>query len=116
MKRRYIISLRAHYARDWQEFVDLLDPEGIDYFVFSRKRFYPEVLMKERSLIFAPLNELAAELTSYDLQEYLYKKLPREVDLEEAPFMLFKDEQSALIDIKVLKEWLAAGKALDDVK
>ena len=106
MKRRYIISLKAHYATDWNEFLQLLEPEHIDYFVFSKKRFYPEVLANESNKTFAPLNELVATLTDKPLESYVYKKLPSKVDLTVAPYMVYKDDMSAVVDVKKLKNWL----------
>ncbi|MCB0336351.1 MAG: hypothetical protein KDD62_08590, partial [Bdellovibrionales bacterium] len=104
MKRRQIISLKAHYARDLQEIVSLLEPEGIDYFVFSRQRFYPDKLKSER--YYAPLNILVDELTSYPADSYAYKQIPRELDLDKAPYQIFRDDQSAVIDIAKLKRFL----------
>ena len=104
IKRRITISLKAHYARTLPEVLKLLEPEGIDYFIFSKKRFYPEALKKEK--YFAPLDTLIKELTSRHYTDYAYKLLPSKVKLDEAPYMLFKDEQSALIDIKKLREFI----------
>lgn len=104
IKRRIIISLKAHYARDLEEVVRLLEPEGIDYFVFSRKRFYPSALEHER--YYYPLNALVDELTSRHYTEYAYKQLPKRVNIEAAPYMPFKDAQSAVVDVAKLKEFL----------
>jgi hypothetical protein len=110
IKRRLIISLKAHYARSLREVVDLLEPEGIDYFIFSRKRFYPASKDNPVGLkydkFFSPLNTLVNDLTARHYEDYAYKQLPREVDLSKAPFMFFKDEQSAVVGIKELKAFL----------
>lgn len=103
IKRRLILSLKAHYALELGELVTLLKPEGIDYFVYSRKRFYPQALKKER--LFAPLNSLIDELTSHPASTYAYKQLPRKVDLESTPYMPFRDDESVIIDIKKLSDW-----------
>ncbi len=104
IKRRLIISLRAHYAASLQEVVDLLEPEGVDYFVFSRQRFYPAALQAED--YFSPLSYLVRELTARPADDYAYKRLPRKVDLEKAPYMPFRDEQSAVVDVHLLKKHL----------
>jgi hypothetical protein len=104
MKRRLEISLRAHYARSLREVVELLEPEGIDYFVFSKQRFYPKALETED--YFEPLNGLVQELTARNYMDYAYKQLPREVDRGKYPFLVFRDEQSAIVNIKELREYL----------
>lgn len=107
VKRRIEISLRAHYARDLKEVAAILEPDNIDYFVFSRKRFYPEALEKEK--YFEPLKGLVDELTSRDYRDYAYKKLPREVDLINHPYMPFRDDQSVVIDVRKLRDYLGAS-------
>jgi hypothetical protein len=62
IKRRLELSLRAHYAQDLKTVVDLLQPEGVDYFVFNRMRFYPDALAREK--FFEPLHGLVRELAS----------------------------------------------------
>ena len=104
MLRRHKISLKAHYAKTLQEVYDLLAPERIDYFVFSKQRFYPDRLEKEE--YFEPLRPMVKELASRHYSDYAYKHMPAQVDLEKAPFMVFKDDQSAVVDVKKLGEYL----------
>ncbi len=105
MSRRLDISLRAHYSRDLSEIVTLLEPEGISYFIFKRKAFYPDALSKVT--YFSPFDTLVKELASHPAEEYAYKKLPKEVDLERYPFLIYRDDQSAVVDIKKLQEFLS---------
>jgi hypothetical protein len=109
MKRRLEISLRAHYATTLQESVDLLKTEGIDYFVFSKKRFYPEALKAEE--FFSPLDSLVEELTSKNPASYAYKQLPTIVDESSKAFMPFRDDQSVLVKVDALNEWLKTQPA-----
>lgn len=104
MKRRLTISLRAHYAKDLQELVDLLSPEGIDYFVFERKAFYPNALKNASYLL--PFSAMVKELGSRPPQDYAYRQLPAALDLDKAPFMPYRDNLVAIVDIHKLQEFL----------
>lgn len=104
MLRRHQISLQAHYAKDLSEVYQLLKDEGVDYFVFNKSRFYPDALAKED--YFEPLNGLVQDLTSRHYNEYAYKQIPRQVDRVKTPYLLFRDEQSVIIDLKKLGEFL----------
>lgn len=104
MKRRNEVVLRAHYSASLEELVAILDPEGIDYFVFKRGDFYPDVL--PTLTFFPPFEGLMKELTSRPADRYAYRALPDAVDLQKAPFMPFKDRLSAVIDVKALKVFI----------
>lgn len=104
MNRRIDISLRAHYARTLPELVSILEPEKIDYFIFSRRDFYPESL--PLMSYFPPHDALTRQLVSRPLEEYAYRQLPGKVDLQRYPFMPYKDEWSAIVDIKKLRAYL----------
>lgn len=106
VKRRNEISLRAHYARSLEELVNILEPEGITYFVFRRADFRPGTL--ETLNFFPPLDILNKELTSRPLNEYAYSKLPKEVNLARYPFVPFIDSYSTLVDVQALKAHLQA--------
>jgi hypothetical protein len=106
MQRRLEISLRAHYSRSWAEFLQLVEAEGIDYFVFARRAFYPEELAKER--YFPPLDGIVRDLASHPVESYLYKRLPAEV-VSSAPYMPFKDGWSAVLDVKRVREFFDRG-------
>ena len=103
MERRLTVSLKAHYATSFNEFLKLVTPEKIDYFIFSRQRFYPNNLKNET--FFKPLDTLTKRLTSRGSNAYAYKKLPRSVD-PQYPFVKFVDDQSTIIDIKELEIFL----------
>lgn len=101
IKRRLRISLKAHYASNLCEVLELLEPEGVDYFVFSRHRFYPWALEKER--YFEPLSKLMQKLTARHYDTYAYKQLPQQVT-SNAPYLVYRDDQSAVVDIVALRE------------
>ena len=104
IERRLEVSFRAHYAQSLQEVYDLLYPEGIDYFVFRRKRFYPEELKKES--FHPPLGALVRSLTALEPERYAYKQLPSKVDTGSFPPLVFRDDFSAIVDIHALGVWL----------
>jgi len=104
MERRLKISLRAHYAKTFNEFLDIINLENIDYFIFSRQRFYGHALKK--ATFYKPLDQLVAELTSRNYTDYAYKRLPKKVDVEHYPFLVFRDDQSAVVDLKVLRKYV----------
>ncbi|MCB9030675.1 MAG: hypothetical protein H6619_06445 [Deltaproteobacteria bacterium] len=104
IKRRLIVSFKAHYAEDLDELVSILEPEGIDYFIFKRKEFYPEALAKAD--YFEPIGTEVRQLASRDYMDYAYKKLPREVDLEKFPYMPYRDDLSVIVDVSALKSFL----------
>lgn len=107
IERRLGITFRAHYAQSLSELYDILAPEGIDYFVFDRKKFYPESLKSEK--FYPPLDELVKSLTDKPADSYAYKQLPSEVNLEEFPPLVFRDEYAAVVDLKALGAWLKKG-------
>ena len=102
--RRLEISLRANYATSYREFVDLLKPEGIDYFVFRKKDFYPEAIQFAR--YFKPFHKLVAQLRVHPVEAYVYKQLPKELDPQFFPGLVFRDAFSAVVDIKKLDHYL----------
>lgn len=104
VQKRLAVSLKAHFARDLKELYELLAPHNIDYFVFERKRFYPHALKSQH--YFPPQDTLVKSITNRHYTEYAYRKLPVEMDLENYPFMPFKDEQAAVVDIAKLKIFL----------
>ena len=108
MKRRLVISLKAHYAQSFEELLELLEPENINYFVFSKQRFYPEALANEK--YFSPLDTLVKELTSRPIESYVYKQIPKELNGDDDSFQVFRDDQSVVIDLKKLAANLEAIK------
>jgi hypothetical protein len=111
MKRRLEISLRAHYAASLDELLQLLEPEGVDYFIFERDLFYPEELAK--AYYFPPFIEMTKELGSRHYLDYAYRELPRKVDQKIFPFMPFRDDYSVVVDIKALKQYLTTEKLIE---
>jgi hypothetical protein len=108
IKPRLELSLRAHYARDLKELVDLLTPAGIDYFIFNNREFYPSAL--RQATYFPPFEGMVKELASRAQDQYAFRQLPARVDNKRFPFMPFRDDRSTLIDIKKLKEYLENDK------
>ena len=86
MERRWEVSLRAHYALTVNDFLALLRGENIDYYVFSRMRFYGKALKTET--FFRPLDTLVEELTSRPHTNYAYKLFPKKVS-DRFPAMTF---------------------------
>ncbi|MCB0320967.1 MAG: hypothetical protein KDD60_08575, partial [Bdellovibrionales bacterium] len=104
IERRLEVTFRAHYARDLIELYRVLEPEGIDYFVFDRRKFYPEALAEEK--FYPPLDGLVQELTSRDSTQYAYKQIPRELVPNEAPYAVYRDDFAVVVDVAKLGEWL----------
>ncbi len=105
MERRLEITWRAYYAKDLSVLVELLEPEGVDYFVYKRGDFYAESL--KTASYFKPLNALVQELANRNPEDYAFNKLPPSLDPEHFPYMVFKDGQSVIIDIAKLKTYLS---------
>jgi hypothetical protein len=103
VKRRMKIVLNAHYAKDLQEFLSIVQPEKIDYFVFRRDLFYPNMLADPP--IFLPFHSFVTDITSKrGVSEYAYKELPKQVDLKTAPYMPFKDSRYAIVNVGLLAQ------------
>lgn len=100
VKHRLEVTFRAHYARNMKDFLNALNDEKIDYFIFDRKRFAPEALAK--ASYFAPFDKLIEELTKNNVGEYAYFQLPKDLD-EKAPYLKFIDSNTALVDVKLLR-------------
>jgi len=107
MSRRIVISLKAHYALDPKEFLALVEPEGITHFIYKRRAFYVDALAA--TTYFAPFDVLVKELTKPFADKYFYKRIPREIAQEKYPFLLYRDEQSVVIDVVALRTFLDAG-------
>ncbi len=103
-KERLEISFRAHYARNLQEFLEITEKAGIDYFVFNRMQFYPDVM--QSATYHAPLDRLLRQLLDRPVSDYAFRQLPARVDLKHYPFMPYRDKLSVVVDIKKLKEYL----------
>lgn len=106
MKRRLEVTFRAHYARDLNELLRIVEMEGIDYFVFEKKRFYPRMLAN--ATYYPPFDTLVRQLAARPAEEYAYKKLPHTIDLAAAPYMPYRDDRAAVVDIRALRSFLSS--------
>jgi len=104
VKPRIEVTLRAHYARTLEEFVQILEPAGVDYFIFDRKKFYPEALATAK--YFKPFDSLVTQLTSGPVDQYAFRAIPRTVNRERFPALLYRDDFAVLVDVNQLKAWL----------
>lgn len=103
MKRRSEIVFRAHYATDLGQFLSLVEPESIEYFVFKRSEFTREALSK--ATYFSPLDILVRQLARQQPESYAYFTFSKAAD-EGAAFVPYKDKQSVVVDVKRLREFV----------
>lgn len=106
VQRRNEISLSAHWAASLEDLVTILEPEGITHFLFRRSDFTPTGL--RQATFFPPLTERVKQLTLRPVGSYAYNKLPNQLDPAQHPYLVFIDQQSALIDVQALKIYLQA--------
>lgn len=104
MRRRSDVSLRAHYAESLQDVVMLLEPEGVTHFVFRRADFRPENLNKLS--YFPPLDKVVKELVKRSSGAFAFYDLPKSIDRIAHPYVVFVDDASIVVDVKVLGEYL----------
>ena len=100
IERRLELVFRAYYAPTLKDLYEILAPEGIDYFVFKRSDFYPEAL--QNAYYHPPADELLKQLASRPWEQYAY----REAQKVNAPLIVYKDDISAVLDLKALAEYL----------
>ena len=108
MRRRLEINLKAYYAANLRELVDLLQPEGIDYFVFRRRDFRREVIAK--ATYYSPFEELMTKLIARPSGQYAFWELPQEYNPELYPFVVYRDGLAVVVDIRALREYLSLSK------
>lgn len=104
MDRRMQLSLRAHYAQDYEEFLRPLEAEGIDYFVFSLRRFAPGAPQCVR--LYQPLNQQLQTLCAQPAESYVLNKLlalPQPARKRVGPF---KDDEALLVSVRELRAYL----------
>lgn len=102
MKRRLNISLRLSYARSWQTFMNVLKDEKIDYFIFTA-RDYDEKRLNQAKYV-QPFSRMVKRLArNRPREQFLFSKLPRQVDPERFPYVVFADSDSAVIDLRKLR-------------
>lgn len=104
VRRRLEIVLRAHYAADLKQFMEILQPEGIDYFAFKRDEFYPSKLKDPK--YHAPFKDLLAELTNRDDSQYAFRQLPRGRKGKMTGVVPFENEHAVLVDLAKLQHFL----------
>ncbi len=109
MKRRLEISFRAHFATDSREFLKILEGEEVTHFIFERKLFYPDIL--EGLRYHAPFDQLLSDLTKHPPERYFYKRIPREINREKYPFLLYRDDQSVVISVAELRVFVDKRRA-----
>ncbi len=107
VKRRIVLVFTAHYSTDWHAFYNLLEPEKIDYFVFRNGSFKPENV--HRTVYQIPFINLLRRLNSKPLSDYVFSKIPNELDPVNFPFVVRRDEWDTVIDIKALGLYLQRG-------
>lgn len=105
IKRRLEISLKAHYASSLAELIAIVEPEGIDYFVFERKRFNLSALSE--ATYHPPLDVLVKNLAGGDPGEFAYRELVTIAKANKSfDGLAFIDSQAAVLDVAVVKEYL----------
>jgi len=102
IKKRLDVCLRAHYSRDFNEFLALIEPHRIDYFIFERAMFKEHRLRKAH--FNKPFTQMVTDLTSYAPNEYLISKLP----VGDRGVVPYFDTQSIVVDVKKLRAWVGS--------
>lgn len=103
MKRRIEITLQAYFSKSLSEIVKLLRPEGVDYIVFRSRHF--SNANQTQAQLYAPFSETIRRLTTLgDPAPYAFELLPDTANLESAPYLVYRDHQVAIVDLKVLEK------------
>jgi len=102
MKRRTVVALRAHYARDWRSFLEILGDEKVDYFIFQRAAFKPLAL--KRATFFSPFGDIMGEVRTRGPSQFVYLKLPSKKEMETFPPLVYVDGFSKVVDVALLRE------------
>lgn len=100
-RRRMEISLRANYARNSRELLDLLEHEDVNYFVFDRGSLSGDRLKKAK--YYAPFNVLIKDLSQYHPEEYLGRKLLSLSGDERREVVPYIDDRAIVVDMRALK-------------
>lgn len=104
VKRRIYLSFRAHYATNWQSFYNLVSSAKIDYFAFQASDFTPGSI--HRAGYDLPFLDDVRKLSSGPLESYVFSQLPNELDRQRFPFLVYRDQKTAVIDVAALGEFL----------
>lgn len=126
VEKRLKVVLDATYAKTLKDLVDILEPYNIDYFLFERNLFYTNRLgygdpskdgyndPNRNDNVGAgypkPFKDYVKKISNRPWNEFAYRELPLEVDMEKYPFMPYKDKYMVVVDIKALKNYLEANK------
>jgi hypothetical protein len=100
-RRRTAIALRAHFARNWEDFLSIVGDEKIDYFVFQRSAFKP--LRLRSTTYFPPFRDIVAEVSSRGPSQFAYLRLPPKAQMDSFPPLVFVDNYSKVIDVAALR-------------
>lgn len=103
-ERRLRIVWKAYLATDVQELHQLLEKEGIDYFIYRRNDFRRHML--PQLYYYEPLTSWVRELASRTPEEYAFSKLPWGAAGAANPVMPFRDAQSVVLDVAQLGQHL----------
>ena len=102
IKPRIINTFTAYYAKTPQDFLQI-NNFGVGYFVFYRKDFYPDVLLK--ATYFRPYDILVKDLIGASSpEEFIYKMFSKaNVDGKEG--VVYKDDSVIIIDMLKAKDF-----------
>jgi hypothetical protein len=103
IKRRMTVVFKALYATSAQEFLSLVQPEGITHFVFPKKQFTPLALRTAR--FHRPLDTLVQSLTKRTPAEYFARNLP----LDHPSVVVFQDETTVVVNVAELSKLVQSG-------
>ena len=110
VERRLRITWSAYYARDLEEFHQLLSKEGIDYFVFRRNDFRRHTLVK--ATYFQPFTAWVKELASHSPEQYVLAKFPQPPPNTSTEILPFRDRHSIVVNISALGKYLEKERTL----
>lgn len=113
IKRRLEIDFKAYYSAHLRELSQLLLPEGVDYFVFRRRDFYPEAL--EKASYFKPFDTMVHDLASREFNQYSFRELPSEFDPKRFPFVPYRDDYAVVVDLKELSSYMNSQPNGNDI-
>ena len=104
IKRRLHITLAAEYAPTLKEFLKLLEPEKIDYFVFEREKFLPNNLANASYL--EPFNAEVASMAHRTPPNFAYFELKKLAGEGHFAPLVFHDRYALIVDLRELRSYL----------
>lgn len=102
-KRRIDLSLRANYAKNANEFLNLVEPEHISYFIFDRASLSGDRLKKVK--YYAPFNGLVKQLAQDRPENYLGRKLVSLSGETRDLVVPYVDDRAIVVDIQALRKY-----------